>query len=124
MSKVFLNAGTQDASYLQTLGNAIQSELHWATVLYVIVFCLGAMTFYYLLIKSKLIPRFLSIWGLLAAILLFVGAMLGLFSLGIFSSMPLMKAMVWFAPPIALNELIVAIWLITKGFNPSKLNSK
>ncbi len=122
LSKAYINAGgAQNASYLQTIGDSIKSELHWATVIYIIVFALGAMTFYYLLYKSKLLPRFLSVWGLLAAVLLFVGAMLGIFSLGLFSRMPLMKAMVYFAPPIALNELILSIWLIVKGFDASAI---
>jgi len=125
LSKAYINAGgAQNTAYLQTLGNSIQSELHWTTVIYIIVFTLGAMTFYYLLYKSKLVPRFLSVWGLLAAVLLFTGAMLGIFSLGMFSRMPLMKAMVYFAPPIALNELILSIWLIVKGFNPSAIVSE
>jgi len=33
--------------------------------------------------------------------------------------MPLMKGMVYFAPPVALNELVLSIWLIVKGFNLS-----
>ena len=53
--------------------------------------------------------------------MLFAGAMLGVFSLGIFSRMPLMQAMVYFAPPVALNELVLAIWLVVKGFNPPAL---
>lgn len=123
LSKAYINAGTQNASYIQTLGDSIQSELHWAMIIYIIVYILGAMTFYYLLFKSKIVPRFLSIWGLLAAVLMFVGIVLGMFSLGIFANMPLMKGMVYFAPPIALNELILSIWLLVKGFNPSAITS-
>jgi hypothetical protein len=28
-----------------------------------------------------------------------------------------MKAMVYFAPPIAINEFVLALWLIIKGYN-------
>jgi hypothetical protein len=92
-------------------------------LVYVTIFTLGALTFYSLLYKSKLVPRFLSVWGILAAALMFVAVMLGMFSLGIFNSMPLMKAMVYFAPPIALNELTLSIWLIAKGFNSSAISA-
>jgi hypothetical protein len=117
LSKVYINEATQNASYLQSLGSSIHSEIYWATIIYIIIYALGGVTFYYLLYKSKLVPRFLSIWGLMAVVLLFVGAILGLFSLGIFNRLPLMKAMVYFAPPIAINEFVLALWLIIKGYN-------
>lgn len=123
LSKVYTTEAAQNASYLQSLGNSIHSEIYWATIIYIIIYTLGGVTFYYLLYKSKLVPRFLSIWGLMAVVLLFVGAILGLFSLGIFNRLPLMKAMVYFAPPIAINEFVLALWLIIKGYNLPAINS-
>ena len=123
LSKAYLDAGTQAASYLKSLGDSINTELHWTMVIYIIVFTLGGITFYSLLYKSKLIPRFLSIWGFVAVVFLLSGAMLGLFSLGIFNHMPLMEGMVYFAPPIALNELTLSIWLIVKGFDLKVIDS-
>ncbi len=123
LSKAYISASTesQSASFLQTLGQSTQSEIHWAMLFYVTIFSLGAITFYSLLFQSKLVPRFLSVWGILAAGLMVVAVILGFFSLGVFNSMPLMQAMVYFAPPIALNELTLSIWLIAKGFNSSAL---
>lgn len=123
LSKAYINAGAQNASYIQTLGDSIQSEIHWAMIVYIIVYILGAMVFYYLLYRSKLVPRFLSVWGLLAAVLMFIGVMLALFGLGIFANIPLMKGMLYFAPPIALNELVLSVWFIVKGFNSSAVAS-
>lgn len=117
LSKEYLSATTQSASYLQSLGSSVHSEIHWATIIYIIIYSLGGVLFYYLLYKSRIVPRFLSIWGILAVVLLFVGVVLGMFSLGIFSRLPLMKAMAYFAPPIAINEFILALWLIIKGYN-------
>jgi hypothetical protein len=124
LSKAYIGAGGQNASYLQTLGNSVQSENHWTMLVYITIYALGAITFYSLLYTSKLVPRFLSVWGILATVLILVGAMLGMFSLGIFSSMPLMEAMKYFAPPVALNELVLSIWLIAKGFNSSAATSE
>lgn len=42
---------------------------------------------------------------------------------GIFGAMPLMKAMAFFAPPIGLQEIVMSIWLIVKGFNLSAIAS-
>jgi len=75
-----------------------------------IPFVLGALMFYVLLYQSRLVPRWLSIWGLVAAALSIVvalGSMFGLSSLGVLSL------------PLFLQEMVMAVWLIAKGFNPS-----
>jgi uncharacterized protein DUF4386 len=121
LSQDYINSGAPGVSHFQTLGNAIHAKIEWGTLLYIIVYVLGALMFYYLLYKSKLIPRWLSGWGLLAVVFLLTGALLYLF--GIFGSMPLMKAMSYFAPPIGLQEIVMSIWLIVKGFNSSVIDS-
>ena len=71
-------------------------------------FVLGALMFYVLLYQSRLVPRWLSIWGLVAAALSIVvalGSMFGLSSLGVLSL------------PLFLQEMVMAVWLIAKGFN-------
>lgn len=118
LSEAYINADATTFSVLQTMGDAVHEEIHWATIIYVIIFSLGGCTFYYLLYKSKLVPRFFSVWGILSVIILFAGAVMALFDLGVFANVPLMKGMAYFAPAIALNELVLGIWLIVKGFNP------
>ena len=73
----------------------------------VIPFVLGALMFYVLLYQSRLVPRWLSTWGLVGAALYIVaplGSMFGL-SLGFLMA------------PLALQEMVMAVWLIAKGFN-------
>jgi hypothetical protein len=118
LSQQYMNAGASSAPYFQTLGNSILAGVEWTTLIYIIVFTLGALMFYYLLYISKLLPRFISVWGFIAAALLLTGA-----SLGIFGLIPLSKAMLYFGPPIALNEIVLAGWLIVKGFNSSAIIS-
>jgi hypothetical protein len=124
LSKEFLQAAPGSVSVLRTIGNSVHAEIHWATLIYLIIFCFGGATFYILLYKSKLIPRFMAVWGFLAIVLLFTGTVLAIFGLGIFSHMQLMKGMAYFAPPIALNELFLGIWLITKGFSSATQDSE
>jgi hypothetical protein len=69
--------------------------------------------FYYLLYRSKLIPRWLSVWGLIGAALVLAVGVLGMFG---HSAMIL-----WL--PLAVNEMVLAVWLIVKGFNPSAIAS-
>ena len=76
------------------------------------VFIAGAFVFYYLLYVSILIPRWLSGWGIIASILLLLGNFMELIGMA-----PLM---VLYLPMIA-NEVVLAVWLIFKGFNQSAI---
>jgi hypothetical protein len=114
LSEEFVEAGAPDASYFQTVGESLLAVRHWAyNVLWPITLCLGGLMFYYLLYQSKLIPRWLSVWGLIGA-LLFPIAWLSLFGSTI--SGP-------FVLPLVVNEMVLAVWLIFKGFNPSAVAS-
>jgi hypothetical protein len=112
LSQEFISAGAPDASHFQTISNSIQAQDHWSILVYIIVFTVGALMFYSLLYKSKLLPRFISVWGLVAVSLLLVGTIVGMFGF-IHTS----KIMIFFGPPVALNEITLSIWLFTKGFN-------
>ena len=112
-------AGASDASYFQTLGTLLLKGNGSISTISQIVFPLGALMFYYLLYKSKLIPRWISGWGLIAAILWITNAFLGLFGLIIqWSTIQVVLAL-----PIGLQEMVMAVWLIVKGFNPSAVAS-
>jgi hypothetical protein len=76
------------------------------------------MMFYYVLYRSKLVPRWLSGWGLLAAIPYFVSGVLGLFALVI----PMSSIQMILVLPLAVQEMVLAVWLIVKGFNSSAVN--
>jgi len=80
------------------------------------IFAIAALFFYYLLYQSKLIPRWLSVWGLIAAILLILVNLLEITGL-------IPGSMILYLP-IILNELFLAVWLIVKGFNSSAITSE
>lgn len=78
------------------------------------VFIFSAFLFYILLYKTRLVPRFISIWGFVACgTLLIVNAAK---SLGIYS-----QALEMLMILIVTNEAFLAIWLMAKGFNNSAL---
>ncbi len=77
----------------------------------VIPFALGALMFYVLLYQSRLVPRWLSAWGLVGAVLYIVPALGSMFGL----SLDVLMA------PLALQEMVMAVWLIAKGFSPSAI---
>jgi len=80
------------------------------------IFAIAALIFYLLLYQSKFVPRWISVWGVIAAILLILVNLLE--AAGILSGLMILKL------PIILNELVLALWLIIKGFNPDAIVSE
>jgi len=116
LSLEYLSAGAPDASTFQTSANLLLSaRAYIAGLLVPIFFSLAALVFYYLLYQSILVPRFISIWGLIAVVLLLAWNLLETFGISVPAGMI-------FGLPIILNEIFLGIWLIAKGFNPSAVN--
>ena len=111
----FVNAGAAEASYFQALGDIVLKANDQIGHVLSIVFILGALMFYAVLYQSKLVPRWLAGWGLLAATPYFVYGVLSLFTLpGSMGTLP--EGLVI---PLALQEIVLAVWLIARGFNNS-----
>lgn len=72
-----------------------------------IFFGLGALMLYYLLYQAKLIPRWISVWGLLAGVLTLLPSLTALFGINLDSLKFVMLP----------QEMVMAGWLIVKGFN-------
>jgi hypothetical protein len=116
LSHEFVNAGAPIGSYFQTLGELLLAVRAWGgATLGSIVFWLGALILYYLLYQSRLIPRWLSVFGGVAATLAAAGVFLAIF--GLITTMG--TIMVFLSLPLFVAELALALWLIVKGFNPS-----
>jgi len=118
LGRDFVNAGSPDAPYFQTLGNLLIAVGEWAGgVCSTIVFGLSALMLNYVLYRSKLIPRLLSGWGFIGAVLYFASGFLPLFGYG--SRSPIY---VYMEIPLGLNEMAFALWLIIKGFDTKALS--
>jgi Domain of unknown function (DUF4386) len=114
-------AGAVDASYYQVLGTLLLALREWSGLIGTLLFAgLASMTLNYVLYQSKLIPRLISLWGFIGAALIVLVALLGIFGLG----MGLTSPYALLAIPIAVQEMVFAVWLIVKGFNPSVIASK
>lgn len=113
-------AGAVNASYYQALGTLLLALKDWAVLIGTLIFFgLGSMTLNYVLYQSKLVPRWLSVWGLIGAVLVFIYGWIGIFGLGIGLTSPYSLL----AMPIAAQEMVFAVWLILKGFNSSVITS-
>ena len=70
----------------------------------------GSVFFCLLLYRSQLVPRFLALWGLLGYFALTAGAVFEVFGVPVG---------VAFSIPGGLFELVLAFWLMIRGFSPS-----
>ncbi|MCJ2670743.1 MAG: DUF4386 domain-containing protein [Candidatus Thermoplasmatota archaeon] len=120
LSQEFVKAGAPDASHFQTLGTLLSAARDWAGQLGMIAFILGALMYYYIFYQSKLIPRWLSGWGLIGVPFWLAVSLLIMF--GSLTESSVLATFLYL--PIAVNEMVLAVWLIVKGFNPSAIASQ
>jgi len=111
-------AGAADRTSLQAIGDLLVSVHDHAALVAVFAFCLGVFMYYYLFFQSRLIPRWLSGFGIVAIILVMAACVLALFSGNRITSYILLEF------PIFLQEMVLAVWLIVKGFNPSVIAAR
>jgi hypothetical protein len=118
LSQEYLAAGVADVAYFQTAGTLVMAAReHLASLLTPIFFSLGALLLYYFLYRSRLVPRFIPVWGFIGVVSLLTWNMLEAFGMSISAGMV-------FALPMILNEILLGIWLIVKGFNAHGFSSE
>jgi hypothetical protein len=115
LSHEFVGATAPDGAYFQTSGALLKAEYDWNSILLDIPFAISALIFYYLLYQLKLVPRWLSGWGLIGGILWLPGAVLVMLGL---------PEVTFLAAPLGMQEMVFAIWLIVKGFDSSAIASR
>ena len=123
VGKGFVNAGAADALTFQAMGHFITQAVYWTEHLLALVFTIGALMLYWLFFKTKLIPNWLSLWGFFGAILYFAAPIFNLFD----PQHPALSLGVkWgnLMAPLAIQEMVFALWMIIKGFNSSAPVSK
>jgi hypothetical protein len=87
----------------------------WSFIIGTMIFLgLGGLVLNFMLYRLKLVPSWLSIWGFIggACVLLY-----GLISL--FGHDPAILA-----APIAVQEMVFAVWIIVKGFDITAIDSR
>jgi hypothetical protein len=95
-------------SALKVLGTLMYEKHWWTHYFYLLISCFPVFVLYYSLYVSKLVPKIISIVGILAVILMFIQVLFSIFGNSISMNMLL---------PIGLIQLILPIWLIFKGLN-------
>jgi hypothetical protein len=93
-------------TYLQTLGNLTYETQEFAYAVNMVFFALGGTLFYYLLFQTRYVPRWLAIFGLIAAPLALIGTVIELLGYNV--------PLIVFIPNLPF-ELAIGFWLLIKG---------
>jgi hypothetical protein len=100
------------------LGNAV-ADSDGASVIMSLVFCFGGALFYVLLFRSRIVPRWIASWGLIGIPLYAAAYLLAMYGVvGINSS-----AVNLLGLPLALQEMVLAVWMIARGFRPAAVSN-
>lgn len=106
--------GTIDAANFQSMGSLLLALQNWSFEIGTLIFLgLGGFFIYYPLYELKIVPRVLALWGLIGAACVLLYGLSGLF--GFTDDSVILNLL---AAPIAIQEMVFAVWLIVKGFAP------
>ncbi len=111
-------AGTS-ASFVHASGELLLAVRSWAGIVGTLAFYVGGLMYYIVFYRSRLIPRWLSGWGVVAVVMGFTASVLVVFQV----ITPMTAPQIVLNLPIFLQEMVLAVWLIAKGFNASVLAS-
>jgi hypothetical protein len=113
----FTEAAGADRAWLQAIGDSLVAVRQEAILAGVFAFAVGALMYYYVFFQSRLLPRWLAGWGLAGALLMLVACLSALFSRNPVTSYTILIL------PIATQEIVMAVWLIARGFSSAGIES-
>ena len=105
MSQEYVTAGHPD-DLLTMARIALESMDFVGFTLHMLAFCLGAILFYYLLYTSRVVPRVLSLWGLVTVVPLLIATLLAMFDY---------QVPFFIAVPYIPFEFVIGVWILVKG---------
>lgn len=91
---------------MQTIGNLAFESTKFEYQLAMLAFCFGGILFYYLLDKSRIVPRVLSLWGLITVFPVLIATLFTIFGYEV----PFFVYL-----PYAPFEFVIAVWILVKG---------
>ena len=105
-------ASGANSAVLQSISNVLYQFENLKAPVSSIIFLIGTTCIYLTFYRTRLIPRWLSVWGFIGVVTSMAAALLSFFhmdpGIGFYLEMV-----------IAPQEIVMALWLIIKGFNPS-----
>ena len=111
LSQRFTTAAILGPASFRAVGDALLDAREEVALVGVFAFCVGSLLYSYLFYVSRLVPRWLSGWGIGAIILLILACLLALFTQNELTTYTIL------ALPLGVQEMVLAVWLIARGFS-------
>ncbi|MEK6155326.1 DUF4386 domain-containing protein [Flavobacteriaceae bacterium 3-367] len=107
ISKEYSSSNVQDAGNFKLIGQSLLILAEWAFDIGLgIVFTISALILNYILFRFALVPRWLSVWGFLGALVTMTIVLLKFYDIQVAEALDFI---------IGIQEMVFAIWLIVKG---------
>src|SRR6266704_2348352 len=110
---VSLSSTAAHGATSETLGTLLVALRHWTLMLVYLYTAIGGLMLSYMLLRTRLVPRGLSVLGLIGYAALLLAAVLDMLG---FIDLVAGPGLVWLVPG-GLFELLLPIWLFARGFN-------
>ena len=107
VSEAYAKASAVEREQLQTVRVVVASARNWAHFMARIIDGVAIFVFYALLYRAALVPRALALFGLIAAVLMVTAVGMPIFGHDVVFPMLAL---------IGVSQLLLALWLIAKGF--------
>jgi hypothetical protein len=99
---------TGPSANLLTIGSLALESMSFEYNLAMMGFCIGGILFYYLLDKARIVPRVISLWGLISAIPLLVATVIVILGY---------EVSFYIYVPYIPFEFAIGIWILIKGIS-------
>ncbi len=110
LSQEYTTTSAMDNGYHSTIGSMLVEDYFWSHFLSLIIYATGAWLLYFVLLKVKLVPQWLALWGMLAVTIVFTVTWLQIFDQSVSFNFYLQNG---------VFMICFIIWLLIKGFkNP------
>jgi hypothetical protein len=110
LSDVYVNASSVTIPNIEIMGMLLKKGSFFGYHMGMALWSLGGLMFVSLLYTSKLVPRPMSVWGMIGYVVLLLGSISEMF--GHNDIIEIVSVI-----PGGLFEITLSVWLIVKGFN-------
>lgn len=116
MSKEYAAGNVQDLSTFNAISRSLLLLAEWIFDIGLgVVFAISAIILNYMLFRFALVPKWLSVWGFLGALITMTIVLLKFYAIQVTEALDFI---------IGIQEMVFAVWLIAKGFNESEIVSE
>jgi len=114
-----MSAGPGTASPAGVRLGTLVIDSDGASAMLTLVFCVGAVLFYVLLYRSRIVPLWITMWGFVGIPLYAAAYLLAMY--GTISSNSSEQNLLQL--PLGAQEMVLAVWMIARGFRPALVST-